>query len=47
MCVFCAGHVGVPVPCCMVKLIDVPELNYAVNNNQGEVINISHLKQLT
>ncbi|KAL3100109.1 hypothetical protein niasHS_000720 [Heterodera schachtii] len=31
------GHVGVPVPCCAVKLIDVPELNYFAKHGAGEV----------
>ncbi|KAI8393753.1 uncharacterized protein BYT42DRAFT_596464 [Radiomyces spectabilis] len=33
------GHVGAPVPCCEVKLVDVPEANYFSNNPipQGEV----------
>jgi long-chain acyl-CoA synthetase len=31
------GHVGPPLPCNMVKLADVPEMNYFSNNNKGEV----------
>ncbi|CAD5230381.1 unnamed protein product [Bursaphelenchus okinawaensis] len=31
------GHVGAPIPCCAVKLVDVPELNYMVKDNKGEV----------
>ncbi|KAL3074122.1 hypothetical protein niasHT_033330 [Heterodera trifolii] len=31
------GHVSVPVPCCAVKLIDVPELNYFAKHGAGEV----------
>ncbi len=23
-----SGHVGVPLPCCEVKLVDVPEMDY-------------------
>ncbi|XP_055346277.1 long-chain-fatty-acid--CoA ligase 5-like isoform X2 [Paramacrobiotus metropolitanus] len=33
-----AGHVGPPVPCCMVKLVDVPEMNLIVNRDgSGEI----------
>uniref|UniRef100_A0AAR2JK47 Arachidonate--CoA ligase n=1 Tax=Pygocentrus nattereri TaxID=42514 RepID=A0AAR2JK47_PYGNA len=32
-----AGHVGVPVPCNVVKLVDVEEMNYFASNNEGEV----------
>lgn len=35
---FCSGHVGVPVPCNVVKLVDVEEMNYFASNNEGEVI---------
>jgi long-chain acyl-CoA synthetase len=31
------GHVGMPVPCCAIKLVDVPELNYFVKDGAGEV----------
>ncbi|KAI4478068.1 hypothetical protein M0804_012259 [Polistes exclamans] len=30
-------HVGPPVACCCVKLVDVPEMEYFAINNQGEV----------
>ena len=30
-------HVGPPVACCCVKLVDVPEMEYYAVNNQGEV----------
>ena len=30
-------HVGPPVACCCVKLVDVPEMEYFATNNQGEV----------
>lgn len=31
------GQVGPPLPCCEIKLIDVPEMEYYAKNNQGEV----------
>lgn len=31
------GHVGVPSPCCAVKLVDVPELNYWARDGAGEI----------
>jgi hypothetical protein len=30
-------HVGPPLPCCEVKLIDVPEMNYFAKDGKGEV----------
>ena len=30
------GHVGVPVPCNVVKLVDVEEMNYFASNGEGE-----------
>uniref|UniRef100_A0A8C2CPF9 Arachidonate--CoA ligase n=1 Tax=Cyprinus carpio TaxID=7962 RepID=A0A8C2CPF9_CYPCA len=32
-----AGHVGAPLPCNFVKLLDVPEMNYFAANGEGEV----------
>lgn len=32
-----SGHVGVPVPCNVVKLVDVQEMNYFSSNGEGEV----------
>ncbi|XP_048589989.1 long-chain-fatty-acid--CoA ligase 1 isoform X2 [Nematostella vectensis] len=34
---FNTGHVGAPVPCATVKLVDVPEMDYYASNNQGEI----------
>jgi long-chain acyl-CoA synthetase len=31
------GHVGVPSPCNIIKLVDVPELGYFARDNAGEV----------
>ncbi|KAM4576446.1 long-chain-fatty-acid--CoA ligase 1 isoform 1-T1 [Odontesthes bonariensis] len=31
------GHVGSPLPCAMMKLRDIPEMNYLVKNKQGEI----------
>jgi len=31
------GHVGPPLPCVTIKLIDVPEMNYYVKDNKGEI----------
>lgn len=31
------GHVGPPLPCNIVKLVDVPEMDYFAKNDQGEV----------
>jgi len=32
-----AGHVGPPVPCNIVKLVDVEEMEYFAENGQGEI----------
>ncbi|XP_070769378.1 long-chain-fatty-acid--CoA ligase 1-like isoform X2 [Enoplosus armatus] len=34
---FSAGHVGAPLPCNTLKLVDVPEMNYLAVNGEGEV----------
>ena len=31
------GHVGPPIPNNMIKMMDVPEMNYFAENQQGEV----------
>ncbi|CAL8247664.1 unnamed protein product [Merluccius merluccius] len=32
-----AGHVGAPLPCAMVKLVDIVEMNYMAKNGEGEI----------
>ncbi|MEQ2280718.1 Long-chain-fatty-acid--CoA ligase 5, partial [Ameca splendens] len=32
-----SGHVGVPLPCNFLKLVDVDEMNYFASNDEGEV----------
>lgn len=31
------GHVGAPLPCNLIKLVDVPEKNYFAAKGEGEV----------
>ncbi|XP_022099327.1 long-chain-fatty-acid--CoA ligase 1-like isoform X2 [Acanthaster planci] len=31
------GHVGAPIPSCMIKLVDVPEMDYFAADDKGEV----------
>ena len=42
-------HVGPPLPCCDIKLIDVPEMNYFAASGQGEVCirgtNVTQVRQ--
>uniref|UniRef100_A0A8C2ZGK4 Long-chain-fatty-acid--CoA ligase n=1 Tax=Cyclopterus lumpus TaxID=8103 RepID=A0A8C2ZGK4_CYCLU len=35
-----SGHVGVPLPCNVVKLVDVEEMNYFASNGEGEGRNV-------
>lgn len=30
-------HVGPPLPCCSIKLVDVPEMQYYASDNKGEI----------
>lgn len=32
-----SGHVGAPLPCNLIKLVDVPEKNYFASKQEGEV----------
>lgn len=32
-----SGHVGAPLPCNVVKLVDVEEMSYFASNGEGEV----------
>lgn len=36
-CTYITGHVGAPLPCNIVKLVDVEEMNYFTSNGEGEV----------
>ncbi|XP_061584896.1 long-chain-fatty-acid--CoA ligase 1 isoform X2 [Cololabis saira] len=31
------GHVGPPLPCAMVKVVDIPDMNYYAKNGEGEI----------
>jgi long-chain acyl-CoA synthetase len=34
---FVPDHVGPPIACCGLKLVDVPEMEYYQSNQQGEI----------
>lgn len=36
-CCVIEGHVGAPLPCNDIKLVDVAEMNYYASNGEGEV----------
>lgn len=37
MCISMPGHVGAPMPCNYLKLVDVEEMNYFAAKGEGEV----------
>lgn len=43
-CFVSAGHVGAPLPCNAIKLLDVPEMNYLAANGEGEVLKMKLTK---
>ena len=43
---FGPGHVGPPLSCNIVKLVDVPDMNYFAANGEGEVSGIQLLSLL-
>ena len=34
---FIAGHVGPPLPCNKIKLVDIPDMEYYAKDGKGEV----------
>ena len=34
---FTPEHVGPPIPCCAIKLVDVPDMNYFAASGRGEI----------
>lgn len=47
VCASLSGHVGSPLPCAMVKLVDIPEMNYYAKNGEGEVRQRSIIQAIT
>ena len=43
---FLSGHVGPPLACNLVKLVDVPEMDYYAKDNKGEVRKIKEINVL-
>ena len=43
---FSVGHVGAPLACNFIKLVDVPDMNYFSKNNEGEVRELSLVPRL-
>lgn len=41
-----SGHVGAPIPCNIVKLVDVEDMNYFASNGEGEVSGCHYLAML-
>ncbi len=39
---FSTGHVGPPLPCSKIKLVDVKDMNYFASNAEGEVSRSTH-----
>lgn len=35
--IYHTGHVGAPMPCNLIKLVDVEEMNYLASKGEGEV----------
>lgn len=44
---FLTGHVGAPLPCNLIKLVDVAEKNYFASKGEGEVSRATHKFEFT